>query len=177
MGMVSARRIEIVDYDPTWPLGFDDHQRRIRVALSGQMLSIEHVGSTSVPGLAAKPVIDIHVSVDDSAADALYASALEATGYRLVAREPDWFEHRLFRGVQPEANVHIFSAGCPELQRCRLFRDWLRLNAEDRGRYSEAKRRLAMQSWDSVDQYAEAKAGIIEEILGRALRARSVERV
>jgi GrpB-like predicted nucleotidyltransferase (UPF0157 family) len=175
--MVSTRHIEIVDYDPTWPLGFDHHERRIRAALPGRVLSIEHVGSTSVPGLAAKPVIDIHVSVKDSAADAIYAPALEAAGYRLVLREPDWFEHRMFRGIEPEANVHIFSAGCPELQRCKLFRDWLRLSSEDRGRYSEAKRLLAIQSWDSVDQYAEAKTLIVEEILGNALRARGVGRV
>jgi len=93
-----SSRILLVDYDPQWPQLFEREAERIRGALGFRVLRIEHVGSTSVPGLAAKPIIDMVLGVDDSAAENAYLPALEAAGYALRIREPDWCEHRMFRG-------------------------------------------------------------------------------
>src|SRR3954451_18724941 len=126
-----ARKIEVVPYDAAWPRQFAAEESKIRAALGTAVLLIEHVGSTSVPGLAAKPVIDIQLAVRDSADEDAYRSALEHAGYRLLVRQAQWVEHRLFKGVTPETNLHVFSAGCAELDRCRLFRDWLRVSPQD----------------------------------------------
>jgi len=163
-----GRKIEVVPYDPGWPVAFDRERQRIQRALGGAALNIEHVGSTSVPGLAAKPVIDIHLTVQDSADEGAYGPALEAAGYRLMHRAPGWFEHRLFKGLGPEVNLHVFSAGCPELARCLLFRDWLRVSPSDRALYTGVKQRLALQAWDHVQDYADAKQGVIADIMTRA---------
>lgn len=158
----------IADYDPQWPHTFEREARRIQSALSDRALRIEHTGSTSVPGLPAKPIIDIVLAVADSAAEAEYVSALERAGYRLRIREPDWFEHRMFKGLEPEVNLHAFSAACPEIDRMLAFRDWLRINAADRDLYARHKRELAQQNWKYTQHYADAKAAIIEEIVSRA---------
>ena len=164
--------IQIVDYDERWPDRFQSEAERIRRALGAAALVIEHTGSTSVPGLCAKPVIDIVLAVADSADEAAYAPALERTGYILKIREAEWHEHRLFKNEDGGVNLHVFSAGCAEIDRMVLFRDWLRSNDSDRSLYSDLKRALATREWDSVDQYATAKTGIVGEILGRAYRAK-----
>ena len=161
-------RIDIADYDPAWPLQFEHQAARIRAALGAAVLSLDHVGSTAVPGLAAKPVIDIHLVVESSQQEAAYAPALEAAGYSLAVREPDWFEHRMFKGQDPSVNLHVFSKACPELERVKLFRDWLRQSPQDRDLYAETKRRLAMGDWTYVQNYADAKQAVIGEIMGRA---------
>jgi GrpB-like predicted nucleotidyltransferase (UPF0157 family) len=163
-----AGRILLVDYDPQWPDRFQNEARRIRTALGDQALRIEHVGSTSVPGLCAKPIIDIVLVVTDSADESTYAAALESAGYRLRIREPDWHEHRMFKGGEEDVNLHVFSEGCPEVERMLVFRDWLLTNAEDRELYARSKRALAQQAWKYTQNYADAKTGVIEEILGRA---------
>jgi len=162
-------KIEISSYNPDWRRQFDDEAGRIRAALGTAALSIEHVGSTAVPGLAAKPVIDIHLVVADAAREMNYAPSLESAGYKMVIREPDWFEHRMFEGKTPRVNVHVFSKRCPEVERVRLFRDWLRQSAEDAALYAETKRRLAAGNWTSVQSYAHAKQDVIDEIMARAL--------
>jgi len=167
----SRRKVEVVDYDPAWPALFEGEAAKVRAALGAAVLAIEHVGSTSVPGLAAKPVIDINLTVADSADEAAYAAAVEAAGYRLLHREPDWFEHRMFKGRDPEVNLHVFSAGCPELDRVRMFRDWLRANDEDRALYAATKRDLAGRDWAHVQDYAEAKTAVVLEIMARAAAA------
>jgi GrpB-like predicted nucleotidyltransferase (UPF0157 family) len=164
----AAGKIAVVDYDPAWPALFEAEARKIRAALGAAVLDVEHVGSTSVPGLAAKPVIDINLTVADSADEGAYAPALEAAGYALVVREPDWFEHRMFKGSDPAANLHVFSAGCPELSRMRLMRDWLRASPEDLALYAATKRQLALGDWALVQDYADAKQGVIEAIMARA---------
>jgi GrpB-like predicted nucleotidyltransferase (UPF0157 family) len=131
-------------------------------------LRIEHAGSTSVPGLAAKPVIDIVLVVADSADENAYAPALESAGYVLRIREPDWFEHRLFKGLDPETNLHVFSEGCSEIDRTLVFRDWLRANPADRDLYERTKRELASQEWEHIQNYADAKTAVIGEMLARA---------
>lgn len=163
-----GRVVEVRPYDPAWPSIFEKMRDKISEALESEALSIDHVGSTAVPSLAAKPVIDIHLAVRDAANEGAYRPALEAAGFGFVHRAPDWFEHRLFKRMEPEVNLHVFSTGCVELARCRLFRDWLRVNASDRELYADTKRALAARRWDHVQDYAIAKTAVISEIMSRA---------
>ena len=161
--------IHIVDYDPEWPRLFEREAERIQAALGDRVLLIEHVGSTSVPELAAKPRIDVLLVVANSADEPTYVPDLEAAGYRLCIREPDWYEHRVFKGPDTDVNLHVFSPGCPEIDRMLLFRDWLRDNDSDRGLYERTKRELARRDWKYTQNYADAKTEVVEEIIGRAL--------
>lgn len=163
--------IRLVDYDPEWPRRFANEAGRIRAALGERALRIEHVGSTSVPGLAAKPVIDIVLVVADSAKEQDYVPALEDGGYRLRIREPEWFEHRLFGGSGIDVNLHVFTDGCPEIGRMLAFRDWLRQHEDDRDLYARTKKALAAREWKDTDEYATAKTGVVKEILSRAAGA------
>jgi len=125
-----------------------------------------------VPGLAAKPIIDVTLVVADSRAEDAYAPALEAAGYVLRIREPEWYEHRMFKGPDTDTNLHVFSDGCPEIDRMVMFRDWLRSNASDRDLYARTKLALARKEWTYVQNYADAKTQVIEEIMERAGVAR-----
>jgi GrpB-like predicted nucleotidyltransferase (UPF0157 family) len=162
--------IEISDYDPEWPRLYEREAARIRAALGDRAVLLEHTGSTSVPGLAAKPRIDILLVVPDSSNEPAYLPDLEAVGYTLRIREPDWYEHRVFVRHDMELNLHVFSPGCPEIERMLLFRDWLRSNEADRQRYERAKRDLATRQWKYVQNYADAKTAVVEEIIDRARR-------
>jgi GrpB-like predicted nucleotidyltransferase (UPF0157 family) len=164
--------IVLTPYDPAWPDTFEAQAAAIRLALGGRALQVHHVGSTSVPGLCAKPIIDIVLVVADSAAEADYVPALEAAGYALRIREPAWFEHRLLRGADPAVNLHVFSAGCPEIDRMLAFRDHLRTNDADRSLYETAKRDLAARTWAFTQDYADAKTAVVEAIVGRAMAKR-----
>jgi len=163
-----SQPIEIAEYDPEWPAWYAREEARIRSALGDRVIRIEHVGSTSVPGLPAKPLIDMVLEVPDSTDEPAYVPDLEATGYALRIREPEWWEHRLFKGPDTNVNLHIFSAGCEEVDRMVLFRDWLRTNAADRELYAAAKRELAAHDWKYVQQYADAKTVVVLEIMARA---------
>jgi GrpB-like predicted nucleotidyltransferase (UPF0157 family) len=163
-----SSRILIVDYDPQWPELFRREADRIRAVLGSRALRIEHTGSTSVPGLVAKPVIDMLLVLTDSANEGTYVPDLEAGGYLLRIREPNWYEHRMFKGPDTEINLHVFSYGCPEIDRILMFRDWLRSNAADRDLYARTKLALAKKEWKYVQNYADAKIVVIEEIIGRA---------
>lgn len=162
--------IRLAEYDSDWPRLYQRDEKRIRSALGERALVIEHVGSTSVPGLAAKPVIDIVLVVADSANESAYVPDLEAHGYVLQIREPDWFEHRVFKGPDTNVNLHVFSRGCSEVQVMLDFRDWLRANDADRELYERAKRNLAAQDWKYVQNYADAKTAVVQEINERARR-------
>lgn len=162
------RRVVLVEYDSRWPGLFRREAERVRAALGARALRIEHTGSTSVPGLTAKPTIDMLLVVADSADEAAYVPALERAGYVLRIREPDWQEHRMFKGPETEVNLHVFSEGCPEIGRVLLFRDWLRSHAADRDLYARTKRDLARREWKYLQNYADAKSAVVEEILGRA---------
>jgi GrpB-like predicted nucleotidyltransferase (UPF0157 family) len=162
------RPIVLVDYDPEWPVLFAREEERIRAALGERALLVEHAGSTSVPGLPAKPVIDIVLAVQDSSDEDAYVPDLEAAGYVLRIREPDWYEHRLFKGPDTNVNLHTFSEGCDEVDRMLLFRDWLREQEDDRQRYERAKRELAAREWKYVQNYADAKSDVVREIVARA---------
>ena len=161
--------IELAEYDPKWPRLYEREAERIGRALGPKMLRIEHVGSTSVPGLAAKPLIDIVLVVADTTDEEAYVPRLEGAGYVLRIREPDWFEHRLFKGPDTNVNVHTFSEGCEEVDRMIGFRDWLRTHDDDRDLYLAAKRELAQREWKYVQNYADAKSAVEREILVRAL--------
>lgn len=160
--------ILIAEYGPEWSRLFEREADRIREALADRALAVEHVGSTSVPGLAAKPVIDIVLVVADSANEAAYVPGLEACGYVLRIREPEWFEHRVLKGPDTNVNLHVFSSGCSEVQVMLDFRDWLRASDADRELYERAKRALALQDWRYVQNYADAKTAVIAEIVARA---------
>ena len=163
--------ITLVEYDPRWPAVFQHESARIRRALGDAAVLIEHAGSTSVPGLAAKPIIDIVLAVPDSADEPAYVPRLEAAGYILRAREPDWFEHRMFKGPDTDVNLHVFTTGCTEIDRMLLFRDWLRANEADRDAYLRVKRDLAGRTWRHVQHYADSKTAIVQEIVARATAA------
>ena len=160
--------IVLVDYDDAWPVRFEREARHIRTALGTRALMLEHVGSTSVPGLVAKPIIDIVLAVPDSSNEDDYVPALEAEGYALRIREPDWYEHRVLKKTDPSVNLHVFSADCPEIDRMLAFRDHLRTNEADRQLYERTKRELALQHWVYVQDYADAKSDVVEEIIARA---------
>ncbi len=131
-------------------------------------VEIHHTGSTSVPGLAAKPILDITMAVPDTIDEPAYVPALEAAGYVLRLRDPEWFEHRLFKGPGIEINLHVFSVGCPEIEAMTRFRDHLRADAADRRIYEETKRALAARPWATVQDYADAKTEVVEAIKARA---------
>jgi GrpB-like predicted nucleotidyltransferase (UPF0157 family) len=168
-------KIEISDYDPGWPALYDREKVRIRAALGERVVRLEHAGSTSVPTLPAKPIIDIVLEVQDSADEPAYVPALEAAGYVLHIREPEWYEHRVFKGPDTNINLHVFSTGCEETDRMVLFRDWLRGYDADRERYAAAKRELAARDWKYVQQYADAKTAVVAEIMSRAEAAKGGE--
>jgi GrpB-like predicted nucleotidyltransferase (UPF0157 family) len=160
--------IVVADYDERWPGLFAREAERIRAALGDRALLVEHIGSTSVPGLPAKPIIDVDLVVADTADEPAYLPALEAAGYELVIREPDWYEHRCLKGPDTNVNLHVYPAGCPEVERNLAFRDRLRADAADRDLYARTKRELATRPWTYVQQYADAKTEVITEILRRA---------
>src|SRR5437016_2496006 len=162
------REIVLAEYDPEWPEWFARAAEQIRGALGAAVLQIDHVGSTSVPGLVAKPLIDINLVVADTTDEAAYVPKLETAGYILRVREPDWFEHRMLRGYDPPVNLHVFPQGCEEVPRMLRFRDHLRANETDRELYARAKRELAAKEWKYVQNYADAKSEVVQDIMARA---------
>jgi GrpB-like predicted nucleotidyltransferase (UPF0157 family) len=159
--------IRLDEYDPSWPQLFEREAARIRAALDDRALLIEHVGSTAVPGLAAKPLVDIVLAVADSSDEPSYLPPLEAAGYMLRIREPDWYEHRVFKGPDADINLHVFSTACTEIERLLRFRDHLRTNDQDRLLYENTKRSLAQRTWRYTQHYADAKTQTVEAILAR----------
>ena len=164
--------IQLMDYDAEWSELFFREANRVRAVLGERVLMLEHVGSTSVPGLAAKPIIDMILAVSDSADEAAYVPAMESAGYVLRIREPEWHQHRLFKGPDTDINLHVYSFGCPEIGRMLMFRDWLRSNDADRELYERTKRELAKRTWKYVQDYADSKTSVVEEIVARAQAAR-----
>lgn len=154
--------------DPMWPRRYAEVAARIRQALGPVAVVVEHVGSTSVPGLAAKPFLDVLLLVPDPGDEAAYVPRLEAAGFLLHVREPDWHQHRFFRAHDPDVQIHVFAADSEEGERMLLFRDRLRANQDERELYLETKRRLAARSWARVQDYADAKSEVAEEIIARA---------
>jgi GrpB-like predicted nucleotidyltransferase (UPF0157 family) len=178
-GPPNPEPIEVVEYDPSWPATFKRLARIIRAALADAALSIEHVGSTSVPGLAAKPVIDVDLAISDPADDDAYVPSLQMAGFTLVIREPRWHEHRCLRLADPQCNLHVFGADCPEIVRHRMFREWLLGHAEDRELYRRAKFAAAKETTDTggiVMDYNRRKEPVIRDIYQRMFRAHGLLR-
>ncbi|WP_017572432.1 GrpB family protein [Nocardiopsis halotolerans] len=161
-------RVRLSEYDPKWPYLFRRESGRVHAALGDRVLLFEHVGSTAVPGLAAKPCVDLLLVVADSSDEPAYMPDLEAAGYSLVIREPDWYEHRVLKGSDVNLNLHVFSRGCEEAERMRRFRDLLIDSADARERYVAVKRELAERTWDRIQDYADAKSEIVGRLLAEA---------
>ncbi len=164
------QEVVLEEYNVIWPHWYESAAWRVRRALGDTALEVHHVGSTAVRGLAAKPLIDINLVVPDTTDEAAYVPALEAIGYELRVREPDWYEHRLLRGFEPPVNLHVFNPGCEEVDQMLLLRDWLRTHEDDRELYARAKRELAAKEWKYVQNYADAKSEVVQQILARARR-------
>jgi len=165
IGGKEKRVIEVLDYDKSWSITFDTHKRKITNVLGDVALRIEHIGSTSVPGLAAKPIIDMLLVVTDSADESIYLKKLEDAGYVLRVREPKFHEHRMFRTIDKDVHLHVFSPDSPEIGKYITFRDKLRGNENNRVQYEKKKRELAKQSWDDMNLYSDAKSEIIAKII------------
>lgn len=159
--------VVVDDYDSRWPLWYETTRARLTEALGDLVLDIEHVGSTAVPGLPAKPVIDIDLTVPDSADEAGYLPALDRIGFRLVLREPWWHGHRMLVSAADDVHLHVWPPGAPEPVRHRLFRDWLRTHPEDLRRYADAKRRLARDTAQRPGDYSLAKNDVIDGIFAK----------
>jgi GrpB-like predicted nucleotidyltransferase (UPF0157 family) len=164
-------RVQQVEYDLHWPQLFAREAGWLRAALGRRAVRVEHAGSTSVPGLAAKPIIDIVLVVADSADEPAYLPALETAGYLLRIREPDWEQHRMLVRADTDVHVHVFSVGSPEVDRMLAFRDRLRGDDTDRQLYERTKRELAAREWTYVQHYADGKTAVVEDILTRARRS------
>ncbi len=162
--------VVLAPYDPAWPALYEAEAAKVRAAL-GPDAGIHHVGSTSIPGISAKPIIDMLLVVETSADEDAYVPALVAQGYRLHVREPDWNEHRLLKGVDPAVNMHVFSVGNGEIRRMLAFRDWLRAHDDERALYAAKKQELAGRTWKYVQHYADSKGEVVEAIIARALAA------
>jgi len=161
--------IVLAEYDPAWARLYEREADRVRATLGPRARLLEHAGSTSVPGLAAKPIIDMVLAVADSADEAAYVPPLESAGYVLRIREPDWHEHRLFKGPDTNINLHTFSDGSSEIRRMLAFRDRLRTHDDERDLYLATKRELAARHWTYVQDYADAKGEVVEAIIARAV--------
>lgn len=165
------RSIAIEDYDPAWVDRFAAVSSSLHHGLHGLIVGIEHVGSTSVPGLAAKPIIDIDLLIVDTADESRYVPALEGLGYWLVLREPWWYGHRMLVDAAEDVHLHVWPRDAPEPVRHRLFRDWLRAHPDDRELYASTKRRLARETVDRPGDYTLAKSGVIDDIYARVFAA------
>ena len=160
--------VVLVEPKPEWPSRYAVQEARVRGALGPAALRVEHVGSTSVPGLAAKDVIDIALEVQDASDEPAWLPALQAAGYVLHLREPGWEQHRLLRRARPAVHLHVFTAGSKEVERMLLFRDRLRANRDDLERYERTKRELARRRWAHRQDYADAKSAVVEQIIATA---------
>lgn len=164
--------VYLADYDPDWPVLYEREAARVRELLGDRVRLLEHVGSTSVPGLPAKPIIDMLLAVADSADEPAYVPSMEAGGYAVRIREPDWHEHRVFKGPDTDINLHTFSEGSSEIARMLAFRDRLRTHDDERERYLATKRELAARHWVYIQDYADAKGDVVEGIIERAVADR-----
>ena len=172
-------KVNVVEYRPEWAKMFEDEARVIRVALGDVSARVEHVGSTAVRGLAAKPIVDIMVGLEDfSLADGL-VSKIEALGYEYVRKFEEVMPFRRFftkemDGVRTH-QIHMVAVGGEFWERLLLFRDFLRQNPEVAAKYASLKKELAGREWGDVDEYADAKTEFVRGIEEEARRKRQQE--
>ena len=165
IGGREQRAILIVDYDDIWPSKAASMAQKIQDSLGPAALSVEHIGSTSVSGLAAKPVIDMLVVVADIDDEEAYLVPLKSIGLRLRVRE---YGHRMLRTADLDFHVHVLPPETAEQIDYLDLRDWLRVSAADRALYESTKRRLAANTWSDMNHYADAKSAVIQQILTHA---------
>jgi GrpB-like predicted nucleotidyltransferase (UPF0157 family) len=165
IGGREQRPIVISDYDDEWPKRFEKLAHQVKNALGKEALSIEHIGSTAVPGLAAKPIIDMLLIVRDVANEGAFVTPLESEGFILRVREP---RHRMLRTTEKDVHLHVFEPESEEIDNYLDLRDWLRINRADRDLYAATKKKLAQQRWADMNYYADAKSSVVQQILGRA---------
>lgn len=173
--------LRIEEPDPGWTQRYDAVAARVRDALGDAVLDLQHIGSTSVPGLPAKPIVDMDLVVADAADEAAYVPALESAGFVHWLTEPDWHEHRLLKLLdEPRVHLHVFGPDSPEPVRHRMFRDWLVDHPDDRERYAAAKRSAAAQLTATGDdngalgfgmRYNRVKEPVVHAIYDRIFRA------
>jgi len=167
IGGPEKRAIVIEDYDPAWCARFEQVKASLQEALGPRARRIEHFGSTAVPGLGAKGIVDVLVTVDDADDEAAYGPDLEAHGYAIRVRQAG---HRMYRPPTRDVHVHVFTEGGENARVRLLFRDWLRHDEDDRRLYEETKRALARQDWEATNDYSDAKGAVVAEIVARAER-------
>lgn len=138
--------VRIEESDTGWPARYDELAAQILTLLGDRALDIQHIGSTSVPGMPAKPIIDIDLTVADPGDEVAYSPALKTLGYVHWITEPEWHGHRLFKMLtEPRVHLHVFGPECPEVVRHTMFRDWLRTHPQNREQYAAAKRAAVEQ--------------------------------
>jgi GrpB-like predicted nucleotidyltransferase (UPF0157 family) len=178
-GAPKPEPLEVLAYDPGWPAAFAHIAGLVRTSLGNAAIAIAHIGSTSVPGLAAKPVIDVDLTVSDPADEAAYVPNLESAGFALIIREPGWHQHRCLRLSHPRANLHVFGPDCPEVARHRMFRDWLLAHSDDCELYRRAKVAAAKETTERgglVTDYNRHKEPVLRAIYERMFRAHGLLR-
>jgi GrpB-like predicted nucleotidyltransferase (UPF0157 family) len=161
IGGVERRELVLVPYDPAWADRFAAERARIADALGPAAVTIEHIGSTSVPGLAAKPIVDLLVTVVDVADEARYRPQLLAAGYVLRTREPG---HRLFRTPELDVHVHVLTDGVEAATAYLDLRDRLRTSAVARERYTAVKQAIIATGETDMNAYSDGKAVVIAAI-------------
>jgi GrpB-like predicted nucleotidyltransferase (UPF0157 family) len=154
--------IEILGYRDEWPALFEDERSRLRKEVGDQTIAIEHFGSTSVPGLAAKPIIDICPVVPDMSAAHACKPALLDLGYQFNAERENWLAFERYDGSSQQYNVHLHPRGSTRLERILLFRDYLRDHSHARAAYAAAKRHAAAVHPNDTSAYNDAKDDIAE---------------
>lgn len=169
IGGMEKRDIVIEEYNNIWPELFEIQKKKICRVLGDAVLRIEHIGSTAVPGLSAKPIIDILIVLEKPQNEETYLPVLTQLGYELRVREPDFDEHRMMRTPERDVHIHFYPYYSKEIDRYLIFRDQLRSNSTDRKLYEQTKRKLSEQEWDDTNDYAEAKSKIVEAIIVKGL--------
>lgn len=165
--------IVLKPYDENWPVLFEREKQRISTILKDKALMIEHIGSTSVPGLIAKPIIDILLVVEDAGKEEDYVVDLVSHGYILRIKEPDFENHHMFLGPDTDIHLHVFSQDSKEIEKYLLFRNYLRNHQEVKELYANTKKALAKKKWKYVQNYADAKSDVVQQIMDAARKENS----
>lgn len=169
-------QVVLEPYDPNWVAMYESESAHVLQALGDKAIVLEHIGSTSVPGMLAKPCIDMVLGVADAADEDAYVPQLDAAGFVLRIRQPDWNEHRAFKSERMNINLHVWNADSPEIDRHIAFRDWLKNHPEDFALYATSKQRIAAGNFNNMWEYADAKNEVVREIQARIDAARATNR-
>jgi GrpB-like predicted nucleotidyltransferase (UPF0157 family) len=167
IGGRERREIVLLPHDSAWTARAEALLARLRPALAGIAVRPAHIGSTAIPALVAKPIVDLQAATTVSPGDeeSRLTAALLPLGFELRVRER---EHLMYRTVAHDVHLHLWEAGSDDERRHLLFRDHLRADAADRDLYAATKRELAARAWDDMNDYAQAKGAVIAEISARA---------